>query len=105
MQLDGKRLEPRLSKRSRAEVRSLQIVFQNPDSALNRAHTVRRLVGRALSRLSGLSGAKREERLRELTSSIFCDEAQHATVLLGARHDGDPRAAVPEPFVTGKVRA
>ena len=39
-------------------MRALQIVFQNPDSALNRSHTVRRLVGRALSRLAGLSGAQ-----------------------------------------------
>ena len=38
-----------------SDVRALQIVFQNPDSALNRSHTVRRLVGRALSRLAGLS--------------------------------------------------
>ena len=47
----------------------------------------------------------KDPRLRQLTSSIFCDEAQHFTVLLGERHRGDPRAAVPEPFVTGKVRA
>ena len=52
----------------------MQIVFQNPDSALNRSHTVRRLVGRALSRLAGLSGAKREERLRELTDSVRLQE-------------------------------
>jgi rubrerythrin len=44
-------------------------------------------------------------RLRELTASILADEAQHSTVLLGARSDGDPRVAVPEAFVTGKVRA
>ena len=44
-------------------------------------------------------------RLRELTATIFADEAQHSTVLLAVRHDGDPRAAVPEPFVTGRVRA
>ncbi len=47
----------------------------------------------------------KDARLRQITTSIFCDEAQHATVLLGARHPGDPRAAVPEPFVTGRVRA
>lgn len=44
-------------------------------------------------------------RLRELTATIFSDEAQHVTVLLGARHDGNVRLAVPEPFVTGRVRA
>jgi rubrerythrin len=46
-----------------------------------------------------------EGRLRELTASIFSDEAQHFTVLLAARSDGDPRVAVPEAFVTGRVRA
>ena len=35
---------------------------------------MRRLVGRALSRLAGLSGAKREERLRELTDSVRLQE-------------------------------
>jgi peptide/nickel transport system ATP-binding protein len=74
LQLDGHVLAARVGKRSDEDVRALQIVFQNPDSALNRAHTVRRLVGRALSRLSGLSGAKREERLRELTSSVRLQE-------------------------------
>jgi peptide/nickel transport system ATP-binding protein len=74
LQLDGHVLAARVGKRSDDDVRSLQIVFQNPDSALNRSHTVRRLVGRALSRLSGLSGAKREERLRELTESVRLQE-------------------------------
>jgi peptide/nickel transport system ATP-binding protein len=74
LQLDGHVLAARVGKRSDEDVRALQIVFQNPDSALNRAHTVRRLVGRALSRLSGLSGAKREERLRELTTSVRLQE-------------------------------
>jgi peptide/nickel transport system ATP-binding protein len=74
LQLDGHVLAAHVGKRSDDDVRSLQIVFQNPDSALNRSHTVRRLVGRALSRLSGLSGAKREERLRELTSSVRLQE-------------------------------
>jgi rubrerythrin len=44
-------------------------------------------------------------KLRTLTASIFSDEAQHFTVLLAARGDGDPRVAVPEAFVTGRVRA
>jgi rubrerythrin len=47
----------------------------------------------------------KDSRLRELTATIFSDEAQHVTVLLGARHDGNVRLAVPEPFVTGRVRA
>jgi len=42
-------------------------------------------------------------RLRQTVASILCDEAQHVAVLLGARSDDRPDAAVPEPFVTGKA--
>ena len=45
-------------KRSSDEIRAMQIVFQNPDSALNRRHTVRRIVGRALTKLGGLRGRR-----------------------------------------------
>lgn len=47
----------------------------------------------------------RSGRLRQTTASIFCDEAQHVAVLRGERSGGDPAAMVPEPFVTGRVRA
>jgi peptide/nickel transport system ATP-binding protein len=47
----------------------LQIVFQNPGSALNRSQTVRRLIGRSL-RLVGLRGRARETRLLELAASV-----------------------------------
>ncbi|MDX6453956.1 MAG: peptide/nickel transport system ATP-binding protein ddpF, partial [Gaiellaceae bacterium] len=53
--LDGKALAPTLAKRTDADVRALQIVFQNPDSALNRRHTVRRILRRSLKRLAGIT--------------------------------------------------
>ncbi len=34
----------------------MQIVFQNPDSALNRRHSVRNIISRPLIQLAGLSG-------------------------------------------------
>ena len=49
-------------------------MFQNPDSALNRRHTVRRLIGRPLARLAGLSGAHLQERLLDLTRSVRLEE-------------------------------
>jgi len=52
----------RCTTRPRDQLKALQIVFQNPDSALNRRHTVRRLISRPLSRLAGLSGAQLRER-------------------------------------------
>ena len=49
-------------------------MFQNPDSALNRAHTVRHLIGRSLSRLAGLFGANKERRLSDLVSAVRLTE-------------------------------
>ena len=68
--LDGERLAPRVRGRTRGSIKALQIVFQNPDAALNRAHTVRRLIGRPLARLAGLRGAAREARLLALLDAV-----------------------------------
>jgi len=68
--LNGKPLEGHLGRRSRDEIRALQIVFQNPDSALNRRHSVRRILRRALKKLSGLTGAAAEPRMLELMHSV-----------------------------------
>jgi peptide/nickel transport system ATP-binding protein len=51
-------------------LKSLQIVFQNPDSALNRSHTVRRLIGRALTRLARVPSSELAARLLTLTRSV-----------------------------------
>ena len=69
IELAGASLPARAEERSRTELKALQIVFQNPGSALNRSHTVRRLIGRSL-RLVGLGGAAREARLRELAAAV-----------------------------------
>jgi peptide/nickel transport system ATP-binding protein len=70
VELDAQKLHPKLARRSAEEVRSLQIIFQNPDSALNRRHTVRRILRRALKKLAGLTGSAAETRLLELVSSV-----------------------------------
>ena len=69
LELAGEPLPPRAGERTRAQLKALQIVFQNPGSALNRSQTVRRLIGRSL-RLVGLVGRAREVRLRELAASV-----------------------------------
>jgi peptide/nickel transport system ATP-binding protein len=74
VELDGKPLAPDLSSRSTEEVRALQIVFQNPDSALNRRFAAGRIVGRALTKLLGLRGGRRDERVRELARAVRFDE-------------------------------
>ena len=42
VELDGQRAPRAGDKRTLAQEKALQIVFQNPDSALNRRHSVRR---------------------------------------------------------------
>ena len=69
-EFEGHDLAPRAKDRSLNDVKALQIVFQNPDSALNRSHTVRRLIGRAIGRLARATGAERRKRLLELTHAV-----------------------------------
>ena len=72
--LDGQVVAPSLERRSPEQVRALQIVFQNPDSALNRSHPISRIIGRALRRLGGLSGAPLRQRLVSLIQSVRLTE-------------------------------
>jgi peptide/nickel transport system ATP-binding protein len=72
--LDGKLLAATLGKRPRSSLRDVQIVFQNPDSALNRRRTVRSLISRPLTRLAGLSGSALAARLAELTGAVRLEE-------------------------------
>jgi peptide/nickel transport system ATP-binding protein len=74
VELDDKQLGGEARRRPREQLQAIQIVFQNPDSALNRRHTVRRLIGRPLSRLAGLSGARLHERLLDLIRSVRLEE-------------------------------
>ncbi|HEX6524505.1 MAG TPA: ABC transporter ATP-binding protein [Streptosporangiaceae bacterium] len=72
--LDGTALAPDVRKRPLEVLRALQIVFQNPDSALNRRHTVRSLIGRPLVRLAGLSGDRLRDRRNDLLASVRLED-------------------------------
>ena len=74
IELGGRPLAGKAKTRTRSDQKALQIVFQNPDSALNRSHTVRHLITRSLFRLGGLSGRRRDERLRELVAAVRLTE-------------------------------
>jgi peptide/nickel transport system ATP-binding protein len=78
--LEGKPLAARVEKRTNEQVRALQIVFQNPEGALNRRSSVRRIIGRALTKLRGLHGRERDDRTKELAQAVRFDET-----LLAAR--------------------
>src|SRR6185369_8377226 len=72
--LEDKPLSPDARRRPREVLRALQIVFQNPDSALNRRHSVRSLISRPLTRLAGLSGKALQDRLAELIASVRLED-------------------------------
>jgi peptide/nickel transport system ATP-binding protein len=70
IRLDGQSAAADLAGRTQAQIKSLQIVFQNPDSALNRSHTVRRMISRTIAKLTNIAKGAREERVHELTRAV-----------------------------------
>ncbi|QKC91576.1 ABC transporter ATP-binding protein [Mesorhizobium sp. NZP2234] len=106
IELEGKALAPKLENRGDDQVKAMQIVFQNPDSALNRAHSIRHILGRALKRLAGLSGKAQEARLDDLVRSVRLTERHLAVkprqlsgglkqrVAIARAFAGDPRIVV-----------
>jgi peptide/nickel transport system ATP-binding protein len=106
IELDGATLPARVTSRNDEQVKSLQIVFQNPDSALNRAHSVRRLIARSLSKLGALRGAAKEARLQSLTAAVRLPERYLSSrtrqlsgglkqrVAIARAFAGDPRVVV-----------
>ncbi|MCF6115094.1 MULTISPECIES: ABC transporter ATP-binding protein [Mesorhizobium] len=106
IELEGKALAPKLENRGDDQVKAMQIVFQNPDSALNRSHSIRHILGRALKRLAGLSGKALETRLEDLVRSVRLTERHLAVkprqlsgglkqrVAIARAFAGDPRIVV-----------
>ena len=80
LQFEGQPLADSTAKRSRDQVKSIQIVFQNPDSALNRAHSVYRMLSRTIGQLVGLRGTERDAKVRSLASAVRLTE-RHLTAL------------------------
>ncbi len=68
--IEGTQLADTTSRRTHEQQKTLQIVFQNPDSALNRRHSIRRLLSRALTKLGGYRGDALATRLRNLLSQV-----------------------------------
>ena len=70
VELAGKEVAPGTMERSAEEKRSLQMVFQNPDSALNRSWSVRRILLRSVRKLTGVKGAEADKRVEQLASHL-----------------------------------
>lgn len=71
---DGQALPPGLGGRTQDAFRRIQIVFQNPDTALNPAHSVGQIIGRPLSFYHGLKGRARDARIAELLEMVRLPE-------------------------------
>jgi peptide/nickel transport system ATP-binding protein len=70
LEIASRQVRSLAAQRTPEELRLLQIVFQNPDSALNRRHSVRHIIVRALKKLGRLDGEARERRLTEIIQSV-----------------------------------
>jgi peptide/nickel transport system ATP-binding protein len=70
IRLDGETLAGVTTRRSEAARRAVQIIFQNPDSALNRSKTVRSIIARSLLRLAGIKGEAAEQRLDQVRREV-----------------------------------
>ena len=71
MALDGNTVAPNTSGRSTDDKRAMQMVFQNPDSALNRSWSVRRILMRSVEKLTGIKGDAANKRVE--ASPPICD--------------------------------
>jgi peptide/nickel transport system ATP-binding protein len=66
VRLDGHPLPAGLAGRTSDQFRAVQLVFQNADTALNPAHTLRRILARPLAHYHGLSGPAADARVADL---------------------------------------
>jgi peptide/nickel transport system ATP-binding protein len=59
-----------VEKRSQAQKKSIQMVFQNPESTLNPSHTVGYVIRRALRRLKGLRAGEARKQAQDLLRQV-----------------------------------
>ena len=71
---EGAPLSLALKNRRRDDLRKIQMIYQMPDVAINPRQTVGEIIGRPLSFYFGLSGTRRDERVRELLAQIDMTE-------------------------------
>lgn len=74
---DGKELPGDYRKRTKEQLRQIQMIYQMPDTALNPQHTVRDVIGRPLEFYLGYRRGQRRERIRELLSLIELEPDQY----------------------------
>jgi peptide/nickel transport system ATP-binding protein len=68
--LDDQLLAGLAEQRGTSDMRAMQMVFQNPDSALNRTWSVRRILKRSVNKLTGVKGDAADERVEKLAEAL-----------------------------------
>jgi peptide/nickel transport system ATP-binding protein len=66
----GRTLSPDLAKRSKEDLRELQMIYQMADVAMNPRQTVGTIIGRPLEFYFGMRGAEKKKRIKELLDEI-----------------------------------
>jgi peptide/nickel transport system ATP-binding protein len=70
IELDGHEVKAKATDRQQDSIRAFQMVFQNPDSALNRMWTVRRILRRSVTKLTGIKGDEADRRVNDLAEAM-----------------------------------
>ncbi len=105
IRLLGKTLNPRASARPKELRRQIQVVFQNPDTALNPAQTIAQIVGRPLQLFAGAKDARdTRQRVEQILASVNLDSSyldRYPAQLSGGQKQrvGIARALAAEPSI------
>ncbi len=74
---DGKILPANYKKRTKAQLREAQMIYQMADTALNPRKTIGQIIGRPVQFYMGLKGAEKRERVNELLEQIELEPSQY----------------------------
>ncbi len=77
IELGGAPLAPDFRKRSKAELQSVQMIYQMADTALNPKQRIRDIIGRPMTYYRGLKGRQLTEEIRALLHSIELEPDQY----------------------------